>query len=179
MITFGICQTAKTFNDMKRLLLLSALVMSLVACGPAKKVSYSHKTFSAEGCTVSYSAIQQDGQSYIIVTVKSDKLIFSDNPAMMLKNFDGDVLKLEGTNLQSRTETSGILIGYMVLPVSELKAMAKFPVDPADIDFFKSGIAKVRLSTVPIVHEKSFSSDKIGKYLYSGLLRAESSERSF
>jgi len=164
---------------MKRILLLSALTTLFLSCGPSKNVSYSHRPFAAEGCTVSYSALQQDSQLYIVVMVKSDRLVFGENPTMMLKNFEGEVLKLEGTSLQAQTETSGVLIGYMVLPISELKAMAQFPVDLADVDFFKSGIAKVRLSTVPIVHEKSFSSDRIGKYLYSELLSANSSENSF
>ena len=151
----------------------------IVSCGPAKSVSYTHKPLAAEGCSVTYSALQQDGQLFIVVTVKSDRLVFSDAPTMMLKNFDGEVLKLEGSNLQSRTETSGVVIGSMVLPVSELNALAQFPVTPGEIEFFKSGIAKVRLSTIPIVHEKTFSSDKIGRYLYSELLSAFSSESTF
>ena len=164
---------------MKRILLFIALTALLVSCGSTKSISYSHKPLAAEGCSVSYSALQQDGQLFIVVTVKSDRLVFSDTPTMMLKNFNGDVLKLEGKNLQSRTETSGVLIGSMVLPVSELKALAQFSVDLGDIEFFKSGIAKVRLSTVPIVHEKTFSKDVIGRDLYSELLSAFSSESTF
>ena len=164
---------------MKRILLLFVLTAIIVSCGPAKSISYTHKPLAAEGCSVTYSALQQDGQLFIIVMVKSDRLVFSDTPTMMLKNFEGEVLKLEGTNLQAQTETSGVLIGSMVLPISELRAMAQFPVDLSDVVFFKSGIAKVRLSTVPIVHEKTFSSDRIGKYLYSELLSANSSENSF
>ena len=164
---------------MKKLILFVFLTVLLLSCGSAKSVSYTHKPLAAEGCSVTYSALQQDGQLFIVVTVKSDRLVFSDAPTMMLKNFDGEVLKLEGTNLQSRTETSGVLIGSMVLPVSELNALAQFPVTPGEIEFFKSGIAKVRLSTIPIVHEKTFSNDKIGRYLYSELLSAFTSESSF
>lgn len=169
----------KLTNKMKRILLFLAFISLLLSCGSSKSISYTHKPLAAEGCSVSYSALQQDGQLFIIVTVKSDRLVFSDAPTMMLKNFDGDVLKLEGTNLQSRTETSGILIGSMVLPVSELNALAQFPVALGDIEFFKSGIAKVRLSTVPLVHEKTFSKDVIGRPLYSELLGAFSSESTF
>ena len=179
MTTSIIKHTAKTFNDMKRVLLLSVLTALILSCGPTKSVSYTYKPLAAEGCSVSYSAFQQDGQLFIAVTVKSDRLVFNDTPTMMLKNFDGEVLKLEGTNLQSRTETSGVLIGSMVLPVSELNALAQFPVSPREIDFFKSGIAKVRLSTIPIVHERTFANDKIGRYLYSELLSAFSSESAF
>lgn len=164
---------------MKRVLFLFAIVALLASCGSAKSVSYLHKPLAAEGCEVSYSALQQDGQLYIFVTVKSDRLVFNDTPTLMLRNFEDKVLKLDGTNLQARTETSGMLISNVYVPISELNAMAQFPVDLADVNFFKSGISKVRLSTVPIVHEKSFSSDIIGKYLYSELLGAYSSENSF
>jgi hypothetical protein len=164
---------------MKRILLYFALIALFLSCGSSKSVSYTHKPLAEEGCSVAYSALQQDGQLYIFVTVKSDRLIFNDTPSLMLKNFEGGVLTLEGVNLQSRTETSGMVISNVFVPISEVKAMAQFPVDATDIDFFKSGISKVRLSTVPIVHEKSFSSDKIGKYLYTGLLSAESSVHSF
>ena len=164
---------------MKRILFLFAFIGLLASCGSAKSVTYLHKPLAAEGCEVSYSAVQQDGQLYIVVTVKSDRLVFNDTPTFMLRNFEDKVLKLDGTNLQARTETSGMLISNVYVPISELNAMAQFPVDLADVSFFKPGIAKVRLSTVPIVHEKTFSSDVIGKYLYSELLGAYSSESTF
>ena len=59
------------------LLFLAAL---LVSCGPAKNVSYVYKPLSAEGCEVSYSALQEDGQLYVIVTIRSDRLVFNDTP---------------------------------------------------------------------------------------------------
>ena len=171
--------TAKTYNDMKRVLFLFVLVALLASCGSAKSVTYIHKPLAAEGCEVSYSAIQQDGQLYIVVTVKSDRLVFNDSPTLMLRNFEDKVLKLDGTNLQSRTENSGMLISNVYVPISELNAMAQFPVDSTDIDFFMSGIAKVRLSTVPIVHEKTFTQDIIGRYLYKTLQQASVSEDTF
>ena len=115
----------------------------------------------------------------IVVTVESDRLVFSNSPTMILKNFKGEVLKLKGMTLQSRTETGGILISNIVVPITDLKAMAEFPIDEKDIDFFASGIAKVRLSTVPIVHEKEFSSDIIGNYLFSSLQKMSLSKETF
>ena len=164
---------------MVRILPLLFISMLLVSCGSAKNVSYSHKPLAAEGCDVSYAALQQDGQLQIIVTVKSDRLVFGDNPTMMLKNFNGEVLKLGGTNLQSRTETGGIPVNNVIIPVTILNALAQFPVSNEEVEFFKSGIAKVRLSTVPIVHEKNFSKDVIGSYLYKALTKASVAEESF
>lgn len=164
---------------MKKAFYLLALVVILASCGTAKSVSYTHRPLAAEGCSVSYSAAQNNGQLMIYVTVKSDRLVFSNSPTMMLKNFKGEVLKLEGIDLQSRTETGGVLINNVVVPITELKALAEFPIDKKDIGFFASGIAKVRLSTVPIVHEKEFSSDVIGNYLFSSLQKASVSVDTF
>lgn len=164
---------------MKKALYLLALIAILASCGTAKSVSYTHRPLAAEGCSVSYSAAQNDGQLLIVVTVKSDRLVFSNSPTMMLKNFKGEVLKLEGIDLQSRTETGGVLINNVVVPITELKAMAEFPIDEKDIEFFASGISKVRLSTVPIVHEKEFSADVIGNYLFSSLRKASISVDTF
>ena len=58
-------------------------------------------------------------------------------------------------------------------------AMAEFPIYEEDIEFFASGISKVRLSTVPIVHEKEFSEDVIGKYLFTSLKQVCISEDTF
>lgn len=98
---------------------------------------------------------------------------------MMLKNFKGEKLKLEGRSLQSRTETAGVLIYNVVVPITELNAMAEFPIYEEDFEFFASGISKVRLSTVPIVHEKEFREDVIGKYLFSSLQQVSISEDTF
>lgn len=164
---------------MKKLLYPFFLVLILVSCGTAKSVSYSHRPLAAEGCSVSYSAVQNDGQSMIVVTVKSDRLVFGNNPTMMLKNFKGEVLKLEGLNLQSRSQTGGVLINNVVVPITVLSAMAEFPIEDKDIDFFASGISKVRLSTVPLVHEKKFNHDVIGGYLFSALRKISISEDTF
>ena len=164
---------------MKKILFLLALAIQLISCGSSKSISYIHKALSEEGCRVSYSATQQNGQLYIIVAVESDRLVFNETPILMLKNFEGKVLKLEGANVQSRTETGGVIISNVVLPISEINAIAQFPIDLADVGFFKPGIAKVRLSTIPIVHEKTFTSDVIGRSLYSELLSAYASETAF
>lgn len=164
---------------MKKVLYLLALIAILASCGSAKSVSYMHKPLAAEGCTVSYSTAQNDGQLMIVVTVKSDRLVFNNHPTMLLKNFKGEVLKLEGMDLQARTETGGVLINNVVVPITELSAMAEFPIDEKDIDFFASGISKVRLSTVPIVHEREFGSDVIGNYLFSSLKKASISVDTF
>ena len=91
---------------------------------------------------------------------------------MTLWNFNGEVMKLDGVNLQSRSESAGVIVSNVVIPVTEISAMASFPISRDQIQFLRSGIQKVRLSTVPIVHEKTFSSDVIGYYLLGELNKA-------
>ena len=164
---------------MKKILYLFSFVSIFASCGPAKSVSYSYKPLAAEGCSVSYSVVQSENQANIVVTVQSDRLVFGNTPTMMLKNFKGEVLKLEGVNLQSRSETGGVLINNVIIPVTELSAMAEFPIEEKNIDFFASGISKVRLSTVPIVHEREFKKDVIGGYLFTTLRKINISDDTF
>ena len=164
---------------MKRFLItLSILLTACVidSCGPAKSVSYTHRPFSAEGCTVSYSIVRQENELSIIATVKSDRLVFSAKPLMTLWNFRGDIMRIEGYNLQARSESSGIIVSNIVIPITGVSAMASFPVPQEHISFFQSGIQKVRLSTVPIVHEKTFSYDEIGEFLWTELNNANSEQ---
>ncbi len=163
---------------MKRFLLF-ALIAVLTSCGTSKSVGYTYKPLAKEGCSVSFSALNQEGQLLIIVSIKSDRLVFSENPIMMLKNFKGEVLKLEGADIDSRSETGGVLIGSIVLPITEVNALAQFPIEKDDIAFFESGVSKNRLSTLPIVHEREFPSDVIGSYLLSELRKASISEDTF
>lgn len=163
----------------KRIIPVFIVLLFIVSCGTQKSVSYSHKPLAAEGCSVTYSVVSLEAQPTIIVSVKSDRLVFSEKPILQLKNFKGEVLKLEGTCLQSSSKTSGLLINNVVVPISELKATAQFYVGTDEIPFFKSGISKVRISTIPIIHEKTFTKDCIGEYLYKELLRVQATADNF
>lgn len=167
------------YTIMNRFALFLLFSLIIASCGTPKSVSYTHKPLADEGCSVSYSVVSQEGRAAIVVSVKSDRLVFGDNPIMQLRNSKGEVLKLEGINLQMRVETGGVLINNVVVPISELNALAQFPVDAEDIPFFDSGIVKVRLSTIPIVHEKTFSHDQIGGYLYKRLINGQNAEEDF
>ena len=165
---------------MNKILIYLVLAISLLSCGAANSVSYSHRLLASDGCTVTYSAVQNNGRLKIVVSVESERLVFDSAPTMMLKNFKGEVLKLDGVNLQAGTAGStGVVVNNVVISSTNLKAMAEFPIDNNNIDFFASGISKVRLSTVPFVHEKVFYNDYIGEDLYSALLKVSTSGETF
>jgi hypothetical protein len=44
------------------------------------------------------------------------------------------------------------------------------------MELLNQGVSKVSLSTLPIVHEKNFNKDKIGKKLYNSYLKEKEKE---
>ncbi len=153
--------------------ILTAFIFSLLfivtSCSTAMKVGYTHKPLAAEGCEVNYLITQQSEDLFIIVSISSDRLVFTDAPTMKMRNFQGDVIELNGKSLSTQSESAGVLVNNIVLPVTELKAMAQFKIEKEQIPFFESGIQKVRITTAPLVHEKTFTNDVIGHWLYRKL----------
>jgi len=79
---------------MRKLLLLCLLYIGLGAS--AQTVGYTYRPLAAEGCNMKYSVTKQDSAYYIIVTVRSDRLKFLKESTFLIKNFDGEVIRLQG-----------------------------------------------------------------------------------
>ena len=126
-----------------------------------------------------YSVTKQDTAYYIIATVSSDRMKFLKESTMLIKNFDGEVIKLEGDLIGNDSESAGVMVGNMMLPVTEINSTAQFRISQEQFELIRNGIAKVRLSTIPIEHERTFRKDKIGKKLYQFYLRARNKEDDF
>lgn len=163
---------------MKRLISILFVLSFCITLIAKNQVSYSHKSLSAEGCRVTYSAIQHNDQKFILVEVRSDRLVFIDSPTMLLKNTDGEVITLKGQSISSNKRTAGVMVSNVMFPISEIKAYAEFPITDEEIEKLKDGVIKVRLTTIPITHEREFKKDKIGKKLYN-FLKSLDSEQSF
>lgn len=155
------------------------LLCMLTCVCRAQTVGYTYKPLAAEGCSMKYSVTKQDTTYYIIATVKSDRLSFLKEPIMLIKNFDGKVIKLYGSNIGNGSETSGVLIGNIVCPITEINSTAQFMITPEQFESIKNGISKVRLSTTPIEHEREFTKDKIGKKLYQFYLKQRDKDDNF
>ena len=135
--------------------LIILLMFSIGHLSYAQTVSYTYKPLAAEGCSVTYSVARQDTTYYIIAIVESDRLNFMKESTMLVKNFDNEILEL-----------TGIISGNIVIPVTSINSTAQFRICPEQFDFFQKGVSKIRLSTIPIEHERTFTKDKIGKKLY-------------
>lgn len=145
----------------------------------AQTVGYTYRPLAAEGCNMIYSVAKQDTAYYIIATVKSDRLNFLKESTMLLKTFDGEVIKLYGSQIGSGSETAGIVSGNIVLPMTEISSTAQFKISPQQFELLKKGVAKIRLSTIPIEHERTFAKDKIGKKLYQFFLKQKNKDNDF
>ena len=60
----------------------------------AQNVSYMHKLLTPEGCTVNYRVVKNESDYFIIVSVRSEKLSFLNNPTMKIRTFNDDVICL-------------------------------------------------------------------------------------
>ena len=154
-------------KDMKKTVLLLLSLFSLMVYPQAQTVSYSYRLLSPEGCTVSYTPTFVGDTAYIVVSVQSDRLLFSDNPTMMVRFFNTDqTLQLEGKKLDATSSEGAVMVGYVFVPISEVKAMAMFKVSEQEMEKFKAGVERIRLSTLPITHDRIFKNDRIGQELY-------------
>lgn len=132
----------------------------------AQTVGYTYKSLAAEGCHVDYSLVKRSDSYYITVTVRSDRMTFLQESTVKFKTFDNEIVELTGTPINENTETGGIVYSGVIIPISEIRASAQFPITPAQIEKLKTGISRVRISLNPIDHERIFKKDKIGKKLY-------------
>lgn len=162
----------------KRLSVIFGALMLVCASANAQDASYSHDTFSKDGCHVEYSSIRQDKKAFIIVAVDNGgSLGFTDSPEMLLRTGDNEVLKLSGKNLGFREKKGDTyFFGDTFHDTSSQVGMAQFEITEAQIKKLKSGVIKVRLTTTPFIHEKEFKKDKIGEKLYKAFSKKENSD---
>ncbi len=145
----------------------------------AQTVGYSCRPLAATGCKVKYNVVKQDTSYYLITSLVSERLSFLKDPTMQIKTFEGQVIKLYGSVIGQGTESMGFIIGNLMFPVSENNSTVQFKITPEQLELLNSGVAKVRLSTIPIEHERVFTKDKIGKKLYQFYLKQKEKDDDF
>ena len=145
----------------------------------AQNVSYMHKLLTPEGCTVNYRVVKNESDYFIIVSVRSEKLSFLNNPTMKIRTFNDDVITLNGINVRENSESLGLVTGNLVLPITEITSTAQFSITEEELQMLKDGIEKIRLSMIPKNHERVFKKDKIGRKLYQFYLDIMEEDEGF
>ncbi len=143
---------------MKKLLFICFLfIFSVSIFAKEHYVGYSYKIFAAEGCEVKYSLSKQNEQYNLIVRVTSDRMLFTSNPEIKIRTFDNEVIELHGVVLGNGSSSVGVVVGSMVLPVTDIVTTAQFIVDESTLNILKAGVKKIRIVLSPMNHEREFS----------------------
>lgn len=161
----------------KIILLILCLCWGLLS--NAQTVGYTYKALAAEGCNMEYSVAKQDTMYSIVATVRSDMMKFLSEPTMKIRTFSGKYLELKGTVIGNRSQSAGIVSGYVVIPVTEISSTAQFLITPQQFEILNEGVAKIRLSMTPMNHERTFKKDKIGKKLYQFYQQEKQKDENF
>lgn len=161
----------------KIILLILCLCWGLLS--NAQTVGYTYKALAAEGCNMEYSVAKQDTMYSIVATVRSDMMKFLSEPIMKIRTFSGKYLELKGTVIGNGSQSAGIVIGNVVIPVTEISSTAQFLITPQQFEILNEGVAKIRLSMTPMNHERTFKKDKIGKKLYQFYQQEKQKDENF
>lgn len=156
---------------LKYIVFIVALLFTTDATSATRTVSYLHHPLAAEGCEVTYSVSSQDSVYYIVVSVSSDRLLFLENPTLKVRTFKNEVITLKGVVVGNVGNSSGVMVGNVLVPTTEVISTAQFVTTPEQFESLKNGVAKIRISMTPMNHEREFRSDKIGKKLYKFFLK--------
>lgn len=159
---------------MRKLLLLLIIAFSYSYC--KAQVSYGDNFLVDYNVKINLS-IENDS-TFLTLILTSERLRMSDNPKMLLRLMDDEVILLDGHMLVSTNKSEGaVMIGNTAVAINHYVTEAKFPIAKEQIEQFSKGIKKLRLNTSPKFHEKEWRRDKIGKKLFAKY--KESSANSF
>ena len=164
-------------NNIKILFCVFAFIISYQS--NAQTVGYTYKALAAEGCNMKYSVSKQDTMYSIVATVRSDRMNFLSEPTMKIRTFSGKYLELKGTVIGNGSQSSGIINGNVVIPITEIISTAQFWITPQQFEILNEGVAKIRLSMTPMNHERTFKKDKIGKKLYQFYQQEKQKDENF
>lgn len=156
---------------MKRIRIIATIILTatlLASCGsPKHYIRYSYKPMSLEGCDVTYSILMTGDDLQLNVNIHSNNLSLPQDPTISFRNFDGNTITLKGFS-SSTTTTSGVVMnGDVAVPVVSRDECAQFKLTESDIEFFRSGVQKVRIPLIPVPHQREFRKDQIGLWIYN------------
>ena len=124
------------------------------------------------------NVITDNDSIFLNIVYTDEELKLADEPKLLLKLMDDEVISLDGQLLSNLSKSDGGVIIYGTYILSNhFISEAKFPISKEQISQFSKGIKKLRLNTSPKYHEKEWKKDKIGKKLYESYKK--SSPNSF
>ena len=153
------------------IILMSALSIQVWA-----QASYGDITWGNYNMKI--NVITDNDSIFLNIVYTDGKLKLADEPKLLLKLMDDEVISLDGQLLSNFSKSDGgVVISGVYVASNHFISEAKFPISKEEIGKLSKGIKKLRLNTSPKYHEKEWKKDKIGKKLYESYKK--SSPNSF
>ena len=149
------------------------LIMSALSIQVRAQASYGDITWGSYNMKIN---VVTDNDSIFLNIVYTDgKLKLADEPKLLLKLMDDEVISLDGQLLSNFSKSDcGVVISGVYVASKHFISEAKFSISKEQIGQFSKGIKKLRLNTSPKYHEKEWKKDKIGKKLYESYKKSSS-----
>lgn len=163
---------------LKSIFVIAFIVMIILPI-KSQSVGYRYKPLSPKSCNIKFSICKNDTAYYIIAVVKSGKRKFIGETAIMIKTFNGQILKLKGKQIDEESTSGWVIIDGFFIPMSHKAYTAQFPIAPEQFEILRQGVAKIYVATLPSPHERSFKRDIIGLKLYEFYEQIQAIEREF
>jgi hypothetical protein len=152
------------------------ILMSALSIHVKAQASYGDISWGSYNMKI--NVITDNDSIFLNIVYTDEKLNLADEPKLLLKLMDDEVISLDGQLLSNLSKSDGGVIIYgTYISSNHFISEAKFPISKEQISQFSKGIKKLRLNTSPKYHEKEWKKDKIGKKLYESYKK--SSPNSF
>lgn len=158
----------------KLLVCILMLLISNVLFAKKRNTGYCYKELSSVGICCTFSIIK-DSVTYLVLETQSHTNVLDAKPKIQIRFFNDDTITLCSENVQTNNNTTVMpsVGGLSAGSINSVISRAKFPLKDGDIEKFALGIKKIRISTIPNVHEREFKKDKIGYKIYKLYLNAK------
>lgn len=158
----------------KLLACILILLISNVLFAKKRYTEYCYKELSSVGICCKFSIIK-DSVTYLVLETQSFTNVLDATPKIQIRFFNDDTITLYSENVQTGNKTTvmATVNGLSAGSINSVTSRAKFPLKDGDIKKFALGIKKIRISTIPNVHEREFKKDKIGYRIYKLYLNAK------
>jgi len=166
---------------MKRFLIATLLIFCLMGKGFAQHLSFACKPLDTYGFNMKLSFSFDGENTYLNASMESIDLLYAQEPYILIKTVDEQVIKLTGTVTGSTSESVGVPIGGMIFSETEHTYNAQFPITEQQLALLnEQGIAKIRVGTMPKVHDKKFGKrERFGQKLYKVYLKTKAKYEAF
>ena len=140
----------------------------------AKKIKYGN-----QGCNIFWS-VYHPNESYQLVTqITTSNKELANPVTLKIKLFNDEIITLKGKIDHLGTESAGLCLYNLIIPISEQQYRVMYPISEEELDMLKHGVKKVQISTLPEINVKVFKKDVIGQRLWNEYQEKKNSEDDF